>query len=117
VGPEGIEEAKDRWQQPAEPCRLEIVAERCRVTFSRIRLWKDVYHRNLAEIPGVVDYGGPQWGCTDHPISLGQDGHFMLGDNSARSKDSRFWGTVASDQIIGVARWIYWPPSRRHEFR
>ncbi len=118
VGPDDIETAKVRLQRAAEPCHVEIVASRCSVRFSRIALWKDVHYRNLDELPGLRFSGPfPQWGCTDHPITLARDEHFTLGDNSARSKDSRFWGTVASDQIIGVCRWIYWPPSRRREFR
>jgi signal peptidase I len=117
VGPEDAQTAKDRPQPDAKPCRVEIVASRCLVTLSRIQLWKDVHYRSLEEVTGGLDYAGPQWGSTGHPVVLGTDDHFTLGDNSARSKDSRFWGTVGSDQIIGVARWIYWPPARSHQFR
>lgn len=37
---------------------------------------------------------------------------FMLGDNSASSKDSRYWGFVPEKNIIGKAILIYWPPRR-----
>ncbi len=37
---------------------------------------------------------------------------FMLGDNSASSRDSRYWGFVPEKNIIGKAILIYWPPQR-----
>jgi signal peptidase I len=40
-------------------------------------------------------------------------GHFfMMGDNRGQSADSREWGPVPKDWIIGKAFFTYWPPSR-----
>ena len=36
----------------------------------------------------------------------------MMGDNRGRSDDSRFWGPVPRDWIIGDAFVTYWPPDR-----
>ena len=41
------------------------------------------------------------------------EGHvYVLGDNSASSHDSRFWGFVPETNIIGRAEFIYWPLNR-----
>jgi signal peptidase I len=40
------------------------------------------------------------------------DSFFVLGDNSASSKDSRYWGFVHRQDILGKALLIYWPPQR-----
>ena len=38
--------------------------------------------------------------------------YFMMGDNRGESDDSRFWGPVPQQWIIGVAFFTYWPPDR-----
>jgi signal peptidase I len=40
------------------------------------------------------------------------DNYFMLGDNRQSSCDSRRWGTVPRNRIIGKVIATYWPPNR-----
>jgi signal peptidase I len=45
-------------------------------------------------------------------ITIPPDHYFMMGDNRGASNDSRFWGPVPRDWIIGEAFVTYWPPDR-----
>ena len=38
--------------------------------------------------------------------------YFMMGDNRGASDDSRFWGPVPREWVIGPAFATYWPPDR-----
>jgi signal peptidase I len=45
-------------------------------------------------------------------ITIPPDHYFMMGDNRGESDDSRFWGPVPRDQLIGKAFATYWPPKK-----
>lgn len=40
---------------------------------------------------------------------LGKDSYFVIGDNRRLSKDSRSFGAVSADEILGKGRFVYYP--------
>ena len=46
------------------------------------------------------------------PVKVGPHTVFVMGDNRANSEDSRDFGAVATDRIIGRAVARVWPPGR-----
>ena len=42
-------------------------------------------------------------------VTLGEDEYFILGDNRLISKDSRYFGTITEDEIIGKIVFRFWP--------
>ncbi len=49
---------------------------------------------------------------TQREIAIPESNFFVLGDNSARSRDSRHWGFVPLERVRGKAILIIWPPGR-----
>ena len=56
--------------------------------------------------PGRRDSGGPE------TFTIPEGQYFMMGDNRSQSCDSREWGTVPRDNLIGKVFATYWPPTR-----
>lgn len=68
--------------------------------FRSLRVLRDLYYTPRGT-HGVTE-----------PADLGPDEYFLLGDNSASSRDSREWGPVHGSRILGRPVWVVWPPSR-----
>ena len=49
---------------------------------------------------------------TQGELTVPEGNFFTLGDNSARSRDSRHWGFVPLEKVRGKAVLIIWPPGR-----
>ncbi len=65
-----------------------------------------------ASIRAVYYYNGGEYGAEGRPIQVPKDSYFVLGDNSASSRDSRYWGFVPKKNLVGKAVLIYWPLPR-----
>ncbi len=46
------------------------------------------------------------------PVTVPEGYYFMMGDNRNNSSDSRDWGFVPRNLIVGKEIFIYWPPDR-----
>jgi signal peptidase I len=48
--------------------------------------------------------------CPNNTWALGPEEYFVMGDNRNHSRDSRIFGPIRRDNIIGEALIRYWPP-------
>ncbi|HPN88434.1 MAG TPA: signal peptidase I [Candidatus Omnitrophota bacterium] len=76
----------------------------------------DIYINDIkiddARIEKRYYYNQGDYGKENKKIRVPQGYVFVLGDNSASSHDSRYWGFVPENNIIGRAEFIYWPLQR-----
>ncbi len=50
--------------------------------------------------------------CTQEPVTLGANEYYVLGDNRPNSIDSRTFGVITINDIVGEAIFRYWPPAK-----
>lgn len=79
--------------------RVRLGGEGCQASFRAIRILRDLH------------YTGRGSYAVGRQLRLGPDEIFLLGDNSADSKDSREFGPVRLDQILGRPTRVVWPLS------
>jgi signal peptidase I len=77
--------------------------------------------RVMSAIPPYRGYGSGReavevaWrGSTIHvdlsvPFRVPEHGYFAMGDNSYNSLDSRYWGPVPEENLVGRGLFVYWP--------
>jgi signal peptidase I len=46
---------------------------------------------------------------SDRPFQVPQHSYFAMGDNSYNSYDSRYWGPVPEENLVGRGLFVYWP--------
>ena len=80
---------------------------------------EEPYVHQTNGVTDPTDPAGAIVGTTmSHPWSLDEEytvpdgSYFMMGDNRANSDDSRVWGPVPEDDLIGAAFFTYWPLDR-----
>ena len=68
---------------------------------------------NQGATPNIPDSCGGGNGCNfPEAIRVPKGYVFLMGDNRGASDDSRYWGPVPVERVIGKAVATYWPPSR-----
>jgi signal peptidase I len=84
----------------------------------RGRVWINGRQLNEPYLPGDDDCRNDQDIDSDcnfpTAITVPAGHYFMMGDNrnDGGSYDSRFWGPIAADAVIGNVFFTYWPPQK-----
>jgi signal peptidase I len=71
----------------------------------------DQLYLNGEPLPEPYLFGG-EVGDEFGPITVPEGQYFMMGDNRLQSCDSREWGAVPRDNLIGPVFALYWPIQR-----
>lgn len=60
----------------------------------------------------IYYYNRGDYGKEGQEVMVPKDSYYVLGDNSASSRDSRYWAFVPKKNLIGKVVFIYWPIHR-----
>lgn len=71
----------------------------------------DVYYSERA-IKGASDDLDYEFAGKGKPYTVPEGSYFVMGDSRNRSLDSRYWGPVSRDLIVGRAMFVYWSCDR-----
>ena len=71
----------------------------------------DVYYSKEA-IGGLLNERDFDFGAPGKPYVVPENSYFVMGDSRNRSLDSRYWGIVHRDLVIGRAMFVYWSCDR-----
>jgi len=111
---DGKEVFEHAYDLPLEECEPEqgrsgaaFGAEGADIAFWNLRLRKDVYYTNPNQLKNMKGEFG-----VDEPYLIPEGQYFFLGDNSRISSDSRAWGTVPQNYLLGEAFFIFRPIKR-----
>ncbi|HBR14742.1 MAG TPA: signal peptidase I [Candidatus Omnitrophica bacterium] len=65
-----------------------------------------------ARMNNIYYYNRGRYGLEGEVTLVPEGTVFVLGDNSGSSHDSRYWGFVPKENVVGRAEVIYWPFNR-----
>ncbi|MBF0493727.1 MAG: signal peptidase I [Candidatus Omnitrophica bacterium] len=66
----------------------------------------------IGPVKNVYYYNRGDYGTKEEGVKVPEGYFFVLGDNSANSLDSRYWGFIPYDRLVGKAFVIHWPIKR-----
>lgn len=126
-GDEKLEYDMGREPNAAGPRRTKIKPQvkifgAGKLELLHIAIFRDIHY--TSRNPQLNDRGRATEG---NPLQLGEDEFFVLGDNSPRSEDGRWWsrkgrgnngkkyryGVVPREYLVGKALFVYWPAGFR----
>jgi len=105
IFPKGARWNKDNYGPYVIPKEGDVIE----LSLQNIEYWRTIIDREYGK--RVVSIKNGSVTIEGKPVksyTIKKDYYFMMGDNRDDSMDSRYWGLVARDLVVGEALMIYW---------
>jgi signal peptidase I len=104
IFPKGMPFNKDWWGPRVVP----RAGMRVDLTLDNLDAWRLFVEREGHTLRFTTDGRIEIDGVPRTAYTVEHNYYFVLGDNRDNSEDSRYWGYVPEENVIGRAMWIYW---------
>ena len=102
----------DRRGNDEQEAALQVSGEEPRENGEKYDVYYSEETMRLAQSNREMTRSGYEFGVQGKPMVVPEDSYFVMGDSRDNSEDSRFWGFVNRDLIIGRAMFVYWSCDR-----
>ena len=105
IFPKGARWNKDNYGPYVIPKEGDVIE----LSPKNIEYWRTIIDREYGrKVVSIKDGSVTIEGKPVNSYTIKKDYYFMMGDNRDDSMDSRYWGLVARDLVVGEALMIYW---------
>lgn len=101
---------EDSYGREDDQAALEVSAEEQKTADEKYSVYYGKESMEIAKQGKLRPTG--VYGVEGKPIKVPDDSYFVMGDSRDHSLDSRYWGVVNRDLVIGRAMFVYWSCDR-----
>lgn len=99
-------------KDPGHDGALEVISSEPKQPDENYSVFYDKRKADYIAAGGRVDISDMEYGVNGKRMVVPENSFFVMGDSRDRSEDSRYWGFVPRDLIIGRAMFVYWSCDR-----
>ncbi len=103
---------RDKDGTPNQQAALQVISEEPRTPDEKYDVYYSEQTMKLVQSGKMLPREDYEFGVKGKPMVVPENQYFAMGDSRDNSEDSRFWGFVPGELVIGRAMFVYWSCDR-----